>query len=155
MDSGYDTDAVARADEQSRLLRRRASGELVIDNALDWPNIAEEIESAGKSERSALRSHLATVLEHLIMPAASPALGPRNGWKASVLRARGRIKRDLRDSPSLRREVAAMISEETQDVAAEVAGTLAIYGEEPLVAIDGLAFTEDQVLGDWFPGDSR
>jgi Domain of unknown function DUF29 len=52
--------------EQAELLRRGAAGELVNESALDWPNIAEEIDSVGQSERSALRSHVATVLEHLI-----------------------------------------------------------------------------------------
>jgi hypothetical protein len=45
-------------------LRRRAAGELVNDSALDWPNIAEEIEIVGRSERLAIRSHIGTVLEH-------------------------------------------------------------------------------------------
>ncbi len=85
-------------------MRRRAAGELVTDSALDWPNIAEEIESVGQSERSALRSNIAMVLEHLIELHASPGAGLRNGWKASVLRARGGIRRTLKANPSLRWE---------------------------------------------------
>jgi hypothetical protein len=152
MDSPYDTDAVARADQQSRLLRRRAAGELVNEDARDWRNIAE---SVGRSERAARRSHIATVLDHLIKLRASPAAEPRKGWKASVLHARGRIKRTLRDSPSLRREVAGMIAEGTTDVAPDIAATLAVYGEQPTAPIDALSHTEDQVLGDWSPGDPR
>ena len=59
--SDYGTDVLAWSAEQAALLRRRAAGELVNDSALDWPNIAEEIESVGQSERSALQSHIGTV----------------------------------------------------------------------------------------------
>ena len=151
--SDYETDVLAWSAEQAGLLRRRAAGELVNDAALDWPNIAEEIESVGNSERSALRSHIATVLEHLIKLHASPAVEPRNGWKVSVLHARGGIRRALKGSPSLRREIAAMIADETPDVHQEVAGTLAVFGEQPVVAIETLTFTEEQVLGNWLPDD--
>jgi hypothetical protein len=151
--SDYGTDVLAWSVEQAALLRRRAAGEMVNDSALDWPNIAEEIESVGQSERSALRSNIATVLEHLIKLHASPAAEPPNGWKASVLHARGSIRRTLKANPSLRREVAALIADETLDVQQEVAATLAIYDEKPVVAIEGLTFTEEQVLGPWFPDE--
>jgi hypothetical protein len=101
--TGYDTDVALWADRQTVLLKRRAAGEPVDDGELDWPHIAEEIESVGKSERLALRSHIGTVLEHLIKLQASPAIDPRNGWKVSVLRARSSIRRLLKSSPSLRR----------------------------------------------------
>jgi hypothetical protein len=148
--SDYDTDVVAWSDQQAGLLRRRAAGELVNDREFDWPNIAEEIGSVGLSERLALRSHIATVLEHLIKLLASPATEPRNGWKTSVLQARGRIRRILKSSPSLRREVAVMIVDETLDVCRDVAATLAIYGEQPVVPVEALTFTEEQVMGSWF-----
>ena len=47
--NGYDADVVVWSEQQSALLRRRASGELVNDTNLDWTNIAEEIESRGPS----------------------------------------------------------------------------------------------------------
>jgi len=34
-----------------------------------------------------------------------------------------------------------------------VARALAPYGEQPRIAIAGLTFTEDQILGDWCPDD--
>jgi hypothetical protein len=151
--TAYDTDVLAWSEQQAGLLRRRAAGELVNDTELDWPNIAEEIESVGRSERTALRSHIGTVLEHLIKLQASPAIEPRNGWKASVLHARRQIRSTLKDSPSLRREVALIIADETPDICRDVAATLAIYGEQPRIPIDALTFTEAQVVGSWFPDD--
>ena len=47
--AGYETDLVRWAEEQAALLRRRAAGELVNEAELDWTNIAEEIESLGRS----------------------------------------------------------------------------------------------------------
>jgi hypothetical protein len=33
----------------------------------------------------------------------------------------------------------------------DVAGALADYGEQPTTDLDQLGYTEEQVLGDWFP----
>jgi len=63
--SDYDSDIVAWSEHQARLLRRIAAGETVNDR-IDWSNIIDEVETVGRSERSALRSHIGTVLEHLM-----------------------------------------------------------------------------------------
>lgn len=146
----YETDVVTWSERQAALLRRVAAGESINDQ-IDWPNIIDEVETVGRSERSALRSHIATVIEHLIKLQVSPAIEPRGGWMGSIDRARLDIARDLRDSPSLRREVTPMIGEETPAVGKLVGASLTRYGEQPRVAISSLTFTEDQVLADWFP----
>ena len=110
--SHYDTDVYAWSGRQGALLRRLAAGERVNDADLDWPNIAEEIESVGRSERSALSSHIGNVLEHLMKLEASPATKPRGGWQETIVRARGEIERLLEDSPSLRPAVDAIIVRE-------------------------------------------
>ena len=48
------------------LLRRRAAGELINEAELDWPNIAEEIESVGKSGCRACRSALVNAIAHFM-----------------------------------------------------------------------------------------
>nr|WP_294521733.1 DUF29 domain-containing protein [uncultured Rhodopila sp.] len=149
----YDIDVSLWSEHQSGLLRRRAAGELVNEAELDWPNIAEEIESLGKSERSRLRSHIATVLLHLIKLQASPAIDPRNGWRASIRNGRREIKGTLKDSPSLRSAVSRLIAEETPGAREDAAAAITDYGEQPRVDIGSLTFTEDQVIGDWFPDD--
>jgi hypothetical protein len=151
--SNYATDVLTWSVEQADLLRRRAAGELVNDSALDWPNIAEEIESVGNAERYRIQSHIGTVIEHLVKLQASPTIDPRNGWKTTVRNARRGIERSLKTSPSLRREVAEMIGEETSAAKQDVAATLKDYSERPVVAIEGLTFTEEQVLGPWFPDE--
>ncbi len=62
--SDYDMDIVLWSERQGTLLRRLAAGE-PMNELPDWQNIAEEIESVGRSERSSLASHIRVVLEHL------------------------------------------------------------------------------------------
>ena len=75
--SDYDTDVFLWSEHQADLPRRVAAGENINDQ-VDWPNVIEEVETVGRSERAALRSHIAAVLEHLIKLQASPATDPRN-----------------------------------------------------------------------------
>jgi hypothetical protein len=68
----------------------------------------------------------------------------------TITRERSEIELLLNDSPSLKGDVARMISENCPRVARLT--TLRLHGEE----IGGLtppSYTEDQVLGEWFPGD--
>jgi len=150
--SDYDSDIVAWSGHQARLMRRIAAAKGVNDQ-IDWPNIIDEVETVGRSKRSALRSLIGTVLEHLMKLHASPARDPRDGWKDTINRARRDSDRVLEDSPSLRRAVADMIADETPATARLVGQSLALFVERPRVDAGGLAFTEDQVLGDWFPAE--
>jgi hypothetical protein len=77
--SDYDTDIVRWSERQAVLLRQYAAVARANDPALDWPNIIEEIESVGRSERSALASNVRTILEHLAKLETSPAVEPRGG----------------------------------------------------------------------------
>ena len=62
--SGYEEDILVWSERQGALLRRLAKGERVNDADLDWENIAEEVESVGRSQLSAVRSLLIRTLEH-------------------------------------------------------------------------------------------
>jgi len=61
--SANDTDILLWSERQAEP-PRRAAGELVYDAELDWPNIAEEIEDVGKSQRQAVEAHLTLALLH-------------------------------------------------------------------------------------------
>ncbi len=98
--SDYDTDVYAWSQRQGALLRRLAAGERVNDADLDWPNIAEEIETVGRSERGAIISKIATIIEHLVKLQASPAMDPRAGWRATIRRSRIELEKLLRDNPT-------------------------------------------------------
>jgi hypothetical protein len=151
MGSLYDQDLVLWSEEQARELRAAANAGW--NAPIDWENVAEEIESLGRSERHALASHLAIVIEHLMKLQASPATEPARGWRDTIRRARREIERRLKDSPSLRREVAGIVAGEVVSVRLLVSANLQDYGEQPRINIDTVTYTEDQVLADWLPDD--
>jgi Domain of unknown function DUF29 len=101
----YDQDLVLWSEEQGRALRAAAGAGW--NAPIDWENVADEIESLGRSERRALASHIALVIEHLLKLQASPATEPSRGWRDTIRRARQKVEDVLEESPSLRREVAA------------------------------------------------
>lgn len=152
--SDYDVDIYAWSQRQGALLRRLAAGERVNDADLDWPNIADEIETVGRSERVAVRSHLSNIMEHLIKLQASPAVEPRAGWQITVTRARRDIATLLKESPSIRPQVVTMLADELPATRRLAAMALTQHGETPLVDLQTLTYSEDQVLGDWFPTES-
>ena len=149
--SEYETDVVAWSERQGELLRRIARGERVNDGDMDWLNIAEEIDSVGRSERAALASHIGTILEHLIKLQISPATAPRAGWRDTILRARGAAEELLEDSPSLRHYVDALIARRLPLAHRLALSSLAAHGETPQIDVTALQYEQSQVLGDWWP----
>ncbi len=70
----YDRDFAAWALDQAARLRQAAGG---ADDALDWLNLAEEIEALARRDRRELASHIRVVAEHLMKLEAFPATDPR------------------------------------------------------------------------------
>ncbi len=147
----YEQDFYQWSAEQGRALRDAGTARINTPTPIDWENVAEEIETLGRSERATLRSRLSVVLEHFLKLQASPAELPRNSWMDTIDAQRVEIERLLEESASLRREVAGIIEAETARARRTVKRALARYAEEPSIDLSQLTFTEDQVLGDWFP----
>ena len=99
----YDTDILQWSEHQAALLRRRAAGELVNEDELDWPNIAEEIESVGNEQLHAVTSLLVQALVHDMKAEAWPLRRDVPHWKSEALRFRG----DAADRyvPSMRQRI--------------------------------------------------
>jgi hypothetical protein len=91
----YDTDYVAWLSEQAAHLR---AGRLA---ALDAENVAEELEGLMKGQRQQLENRLEVLILHLLKWDHQPDQRS-NRWRASVAEQGGRIRRLLRDSPSLK-----------------------------------------------------
>jgi hypothetical protein len=91
----YDLDYVAWLEEQAAHLR---AGRL---SALDVENVAEVLESLMKGQRQQLENRLEVLILHLLKWDHQPEQRS-NRWRASVAEQRGRIRRLLRDSPSLK-----------------------------------------------------
>jgi uncharacterized protein DUF29 len=101
--SDYDTDILAWSERQGALLRRIAGGERVNDADLDWPNIAEEIESVGRSELHAVESLLTQALVHMLKALAWPESPSVNSWRREASLFRRQARR--RFSPSMRQHL--------------------------------------------------
>jgi len=85
----YDEDIVLWSERQGELLRRRAAGELVNDAELDWPNIAEEIESVGNEQRFAVESLLVQGIVHMLNAHRWPDCRDAPVWRADSMRFLG------------------------------------------------------------------
>jgi hypothetical protein len=82
----YDEDFYLWTRDQAARRHVGASARNNLD--LHWANLAEEVESAGNSERRELRSRLTVLLEHLLKLRYSPADRPRIGWRETIRRER-------------------------------------------------------------------
>jgi hypothetical protein len=100
----YDQDFYAWANEQAALLR---AGKL---DSADIENIAEEIESMGRSEKRELVNRLAVLLLHLLKWRYQPAYRGTS-WRASIEEQRLRLDRHLRDNPSLKAQLAVVMDD--------------------------------------------
>jgi Domain of unknown function DUF29 len=101
----YDTDFYAWTQEQAALLREGAVQDL------DLPNLAEEIESLGISQKHALASHLRNLVMHLLKWHYQPS-GRQMGhsWQSSIIHARDEITTILEDLPGLQPSVADLLA---------------------------------------------
>ena len=104
----YEEDFYAWTVEQARLLR---AGEF---SALDIANIAEEIESLGRSDRRELGSRLTVLLLHLLKWRSQPDIRSKS-WFATIREQRRQIEKLLRESPSLSPFVATALTESYSD----------------------------------------
>ncbi len=68
---------------------------------LDWDNLAEEIESVGRNDRRAVRSHLEVLLAHLLKCIIQPVRWTES-WDHTIRAQRQAIDELLAGSPSLR-----------------------------------------------------
>jgi hypothetical protein len=146
----YEDDILLWSERQAQLLRQHAVATRTND-PIDWPNIIEEIESVGRSERTALASHIRIVLEHLAKLEASPAVAPRAGWCETIARARADVADLLENSPSLAPSLPSVCARQLQRARPIVAAALAAYGETPRVPLEDLNYSVEQVVGTWLP----
>ncbi|MGA3403081.1 MAG: DUF29 domain-containing protein [Acetobacteraceae bacterium] len=94
----YERDFYAWANEQAALLR---AGKL---DSADIENIAEEIESMGRSEKRELVNRLAVLLLHLLKWQFQPSFRSTS-WRLTVREQRFRLGDHLADNPSLKSKV--------------------------------------------------
>jgi Domain of unknown function DUF29 len=92
--------------------------------ALDVPNLLEEIEDMGRSERRSVYSNLKILLLHLLKYVYQPEMRS-NSWLASIVEHRQRINKAFKDSPSLKPHYDTIFAEayaEARELAAAETG---------------------------------
>jgi len=142
--AGYEEDFALWSAEQAALIR---AGKF---DRIDLENVAEEIESLGRSHRHAIRSRLAVLMMHLLKWERQPAERSRS-WMATIRDQRREIARLLKDSPSLRPFPGKVFEEEypwARDRAAEET-TIFLH-----LFPETCPYTIDQILDpEFLPGD--
>lgn len=138
----YEADILEWSQRQATLLRRRAAGELVNDNDLDWSNIAEEIEDVGSNRLHAVESLLVQALRHMLKAEAWPLSRDAPTWRADAIDFRRQARR--RFVPSMRQKI---------DLAALYADAIAATPETmddqpPLPVPQSCPMTLDELLSD-------
>lgn len=101
-DDLYERDILVWSERQADLLRRLAAGERVND-AVDWPNVIDEMETVGRSELHACESLVVQAMVHLLKVHAEPGSEAVPHWRAEVLTFLAGVRR--RFTPSMRQKV--------------------------------------------------
>jgi hypothetical protein len=142
----YDQDFLLWTEREAGLLRAAAGRS---NEPLDWDNLAEEVESLGRSQVSELHRRLGRIVEHLLKLQFSPASEPRRGWGETVFQQRDDVQRLLEVSPTLRPRVPEIlpgIGERTARLVASILENYREFSAAEAVRAHGGRFAVEQVL---------
>ena len=137
----YDADVLGWSERQARLLRDVAAGKLG-NEAPDWANIIEEIESVGQSQVDAVESWWFQAFLHDLKAEAWPLSRDVPHWKGEARGFRAQARRKYR--PSMRQKI---------DLAGLYADALSalpdtVDGQPPLPVPPVCPVTLDELLGE-------
>jgi hypothetical protein len=135
----YDSDIVIWSERQAELLRRVAAGNPV-NEAPDWPNIIEEIESLGSEQRHAVKSRLLRALIHMLKAEAWPLSRDVPHWQAEARVFRAQVRRRFVASMRQRIDLASIYADALRGLPDT------INGEAPLPVPDVCPVTLDELL---------
>ena len=150
-DASYENDFFQWTQDQARRLRE--AGGVATNMGLDWENVAEEIESLGRSDRREIASRLDTIIQHLLKLRHSTADLPRAGWVNTVMRERDAVRGLLDESPSLLRHLPDLARQKMLIARRTAAIDIEAYGEHAaagLIRLDSAADLIERVLDDDF-----
>ena len=98
----YDDDIATWAEEQAAALRALGA-RAELSNAVDWENVAEEIESVGRSQVRAVESLLVQTLAHLLRRLSAPTVAADPHWRSEITAFQTAARRHF--EPSMRRRL--------------------------------------------------
>ena len=136
MNDLYDEDILLWSEQQADLLRRRAA------NSLDWDNLAEEIEDAGRSQLHAVQSHLVQAILHDLKVAAWPESRDVPLWRAEARGQRDDASSAFTPGMAQRIDVAALYRRALRRLPET------IDGQPPLPVAEQCPFTLAELLAE-------
>jgi Domain of unknown function DUF29 len=116
-DDLYERDVLLWAERQADLLRRLAAGERVND-AVDWPNVIEEVRDVGLSELRTCKSLLVQALAHLLKLHAWPDSPGAAHWRGETAAFLAGARRSFTSSMRQRIDVAGLYDDARYQVQA-------------------------------------
>lgn len=141
----YESDPHAWFFDQARLLR---SGRV---READLPNIAEELETLGRSEAKELRSSLRLILAHLLKWQLQPERRSRS-WVATIERERVNAESSLDENPSLRAKLDELFAGAWKGARRDAAAEMEMRARD---LPERSPFTVAEVLEpEWLPEDA-
>ena len=99
----YDEDILMWSEQQAEVIRRLGRARRDLPNELDIENVAEEIESVGRSELAAVTSLIRQVLLHLIKLAVEVDATAVRHWRGEIVAFHNEIRH--RYAPSMRQRI--------------------------------------------------
>lgn len=142
--AGYDEDFFLWTQQQAALMRERNDG------TLDWVNLAEEIESLGKSDRRAIDSQLERLLVHLLKWEFQS-----DAWSASrrgsIQERRRQMERIIEDSPSLKSRPAEVLTKVYSDARRKAIDEIGLISNRAIPTVCHYDVV-DILDPDWAPG---
>ena len=140
----YDHDFHAWTQDQAEKLRAR------IHNDIDWENVAEEIDSLGRSDKREISHRLGVLLLHLLKWQFQP-LKRKPGWLSTIREQRHRIAGLIEDSPSLKAYPARQLKREYGFARQNAIDETGLPGSEFPISCP---YTVANILDDlYFPGE--
>jgi Domain of unknown function DUF29 len=133
----YDTDFYAWCLTTAALIRQGKWHDI------DPESVAEEMESLGRSQKRELESRLEVLMMHLLKWCYQPERREdSHSWYDTILEQRSQLTRLLRDNPSLRPEVATLLTEGYADARRRALGETRLFAA---VFPQACPWTADQV----------
>lgn len=99
----YDDDILLWSEQQAEIVRRLGRTRRGLPNEFDVENVAEEIESVGRSELAAVKSLIRQVFIHLIKLVVEEDAPARRHWRGEIFAFHAEIVG--RYSPSMRQRI--------------------------------------------------
>jgi hypothetical protein len=99
----YDDDILLWSEQQAAAIRKLGTTRRYVPNELDIENVAEEIESVGRSELAAVESYMELIFLHLIKLRVESDSQSTRHWRSEIIGFHGRMMQ--RYAPSMRQRI--------------------------------------------------